>query len=181
MNGRLLLVVGPSGVGKDTLIDWAQAHAPEDFPLIRAHRYITRPRGPGEEHVPLTAEDFLRRLQRNCFSLHWQAHGCSYAIGAELDLWLDAGCTVLVNGSRAALLSAVERYPEAEVLHITASGERVAARLAERGREDADAIEKRLARAPALNLPSSIRSHEIRNDSTVGEGGRAVLGVLLDS
>ncbi|GAL20638.1 ATP-binding protein PhnN [Vibrio maritimus] len=52
--GKLYYIVGPSGAGKDTLIDAIRAEFPED--IIVAHRYITRPFGLVEKTISLSAK-----------------------------------------------------------------------------------------------------------------------------
>ena len=57
MRGTLHLVVGPSGVGKDTLIAAARAVRPD---LIVPTRMVTRPAGPGEDHEPVSEGESAR-------------------------------------------------------------------------------------------------------------------------
>ena len=42
MTGRLIYVIGPSGSGKDSLMQYARKHCPGNEAAF-AHRYITRP------------------------------------------------------------------------------------------------------------------------------------------
>ncbi|MET4103351.1 ribose 1,5-bisphosphokinase [Roseovarius sp. MBR-78] len=161
MTGRLFLIVGPSGAGKDTVIAGAMARlAPEDD-VILARRFITRPLHPGgaEQHVPVTPAAFARMRAAGAFALDWDSHGLRYGLGIELRAWLAAGMTVIANGSRAALPQARAVFGAALIAtEITARPETLAARLAARGRESAGDIAARLSRTDALpHAPVDLR------------------------
>lgn len=140
---RVFAVVGPSGAGKDTLMEAAAARP--GVALVR--RVITRPKGAGGEDCEcVTPEEFARRKALGAFALDWDAHGLSYGIPRALP---DAS-VVLMNLSRQVLDHACAAFPGLEVLIITARPEVLAARLAARGREDAADIAARLDRDAAL-------------------------------
>ncbi len=143
--GRLIYVVGPSGAGKDSVLNAARARAPHG--VWFAHRYITRPAGDASEnHVALTPAEFAARRAAGGFALAWEANGLSYGIGREVDGWLAQGASVVVNGSRAALPQASARYPALLPVLITAAPETLKARLVARGRESGESVAARLAR-----------------------------------
>ncbi len=144
---QLIYLMGPSGAGKDSLLAALRAHA-DSAPLV-AHRYITRPADAGcENHIALSEPEFLRRRAKGLFALDWHAHQHHYAFGIEVDLWLLQGIDVVVNGSRAHLLQAQQRYG-AQLLPVClqVSTHILRQRLQNRGRENAEQIEQRLARA----------------------------------
>ena len=73
--GCLVLVVGPSGAGKDTLLRRAAAALRDEGRYCFVRRYITRPAGdPHEDHVALTEEEFAAcfRWYSYVASLCWQ-------------------------------------------------------------------------------------------------------------
>jgi ribose 1,5-bisphosphokinase len=169
----LFAIVGPSGVGKDTLMEAARARDPRVH-LVR--RVITRPaQAGGEDFESISEADFARRLDAGDFVLHWRAHGLSYGIPAEVRGMLAAGRPVLFNGSRAALGEAVRAFPELKVIHVTARPEVLRQRLLARGRESAREIEKRLERA-RVPLPSGPEILELDNSGDL----ETALGALLD-
>ncbi len=133
-DGTLFYVVGPSGSGKDSLLRYARAHLAGDPEVVFAHRYITRPvELHGENHVTLTEAEFDARLGAGLFAMHWESHGLRYGIGLEIHLWLARGCHVVVNGSRAYLQQARNRYPELAAVWVEVSADVLEARLRARG------------------------------------------------
>jgi len=145
---RLVLVVGPSGVGKDTLIDGARAVLADNPSVVFARREITRPsEAGGEAHTPVDVEAFRARAAAGDYLLCWEAHGLGYGLPAVLAAELAAGRTVVANVSRTVLDEARSRFPGVRIVSVTAEPEVVAARLARRSREDVEAVARRLARA----------------------------------
>lgn len=150
MTGRFIAVVGPSGAGKDTLLDAARAHFGSTGAIRFVRRVITRPaEAGGEDHEPASVEDFQTRAQAGEFVLHWGAHGLFYGIPADVDDTLADGRSVLANLSRTALGEMRARYANRRIVVVTASPEVLAARLAARGRESEDEIRQRLSRTVA--------------------------------
>jgi ribose 1,5-bisphosphokinase len=175
MTGRLFVVVGPSGAGKDTLIAGAMAANPA---LHWARRVITRPEvAGGEPFEGVSRPQFDQRLARGDFALHWQAHGLHYGVPLTELAPLQDGRSVVLNGSRRALAQGLAAYPDLIVLHITVPLPLLAQRLAARGRESLAEITDRLARADTA-LPQGVRAVEIANDTTP-EAGIALLSQAL--
>jgi phosphonate metabolism protein PhnN/1,5-bisphosphokinase (PRPP-forming) len=172
----LVAVVGPSGAGKDTLMDAARARLAGDARFVFARRVITRAADAGGEvHEPETEAGFARRLAAGGFALHWRAHGLLYGIPRGIEADLAAKRVVIANLSRGVLAEAAARY-RLRVLLITAPVTLRAARLAARGREDAADVAARLAReAP---LPEGLDVATAMNDATPAEGAARVLAEL---
>jgi ribose 1,5-bisphosphokinase len=147
-SGRLVLVVGPSGAGKDTLIDLARAALKDDPTVVFPRRVVTRTASAAEAHDSMSAEAFERAARAGAFALTWDAHGLRYGIPAGIDGDIRAGRTVVCNVSRAIIDAARQRYADVVVALVTAPPELLAARLAARGREGD--IAQRLARADAF-------------------------------
>ncbi len=146
MAGRLIYLIGPSGSGKDSLLDAARPRLAERACRI-ARRVITRSAqalGAAEEGV--SPQRFAAMEAQGAFALSWQANGLSYGIPRDIDDWLAAGQDVLVNGSRAHLAQARARYPKALVLLLNVDQAVLRQRLLARGREPLADIEERLAR-----------------------------------
>lgn len=171
--GRLIAVVGPSGVGKDSIMAGLAAAAP-DIALVR--RTITRaPDLGGEDYDAVTPAAFAQSVGDGAFCLHWQAHGLHYGIPAAVLADVCAGKQCLANLSRAVLIEAARVFPNLLVLNISASPEVLKVRLSARGRESTADIERRLVRT-TMPLPEGLNIVEIVNDGTLD----AAISTALD-
>jgi ribose 1,5-bisphosphokinase len=144
--GRLILVVGPSGAGKDTLLNMARAVCAGDREIVFPTRIVTREASPSEDNRELDRESFLNALAQGDFAVHWEAHGNCYALPRGIDDEIRAGRTVVVNVSRTVVEAMRRTYADVLVVEITAPPEVLAERLAMRGRRSDGAVELRLRR-----------------------------------
>jgi ribose 1,5-bisphosphokinase len=178
---QLFYVIGASGVGKDSLMDYARTHINGSLPLLFAHRYITRAAKEGNEnHIYISPEEFTLRRDKGLFALHWVSHGLYYGIGKEIDTWMDKGFSVVVNGSRQYLPVAVECYPNLVTVVIEADPEVIRRRLENRGRETTAEIQQRIQRQPAITATAA-GYIGIRNDGPLEEAGNALVAALAAS
>jgi ribose 1,5-bisphosphokinase len=169
MRGGLVYVMGPSGAGKDTLLTYARQRL-EGERVLFAHRYITRMPVPGDENfIALSHEEYDARLRLGAFAMSWHANGHCYAVGAEIDLWREAGATVVVSGSREHFAASLTRRSDVTPVVITARPEVIAERLSARGRESGDDIARRLQRGEALKV-------EHRHLLTIDNSGPVEMG-----
>ncbi len=172
--GTLVLVVGPSGAGKDTLMALARETLAGDERYVFVRREITRPaEAGGEDHQSVSREEYAAR--HNTYALAWEAHGLGYGIPGAIATDLASGRVVVANVSRTVIGEAATRFAVL-VLEITASPEVLAIRLAARGREDAADRARRLARRVAL--PRGVASARVLNDGAIEDGVAAVLATL---
>jgi ribose 1,5-bisphosphokinase len=178
VNGPLVYVMGPSGAGKDSVLERARRLLSADAPVVFAHRYITRPAGSGgENHVALSVEEFALRRAHGLFAFHWQAHGNHYGIGREIHAWRKAGLTVVVSGSREHFQKLDSDDEDTYPVLITAPAERLAERLATRGREDGRATTARLQRGTEYQVIDP-RLVTIVNDGTLDAAAGAFVSFL---
>ncbi len=178
---RLIYIMGPSGSGKDSLMAEARLRLPAEAPIVFAHRYITRPSDAGgENHVALSRAEFQLRLSRGLFSLSWESHGFAYGIGREIDIWLEGGLSVVMNGSRAALSRSLVAYPEMLPVLVDVSEQILRERLSARGREDTVEIQARLARArmAVTETPALVR---FDNSGPLAERSRALAELIFQT
>jgi ribose 1,5-bisphosphokinase len=145
--GRLVLVIGPSGAGKDTLINFARAACAEDSSVVFPRRVVTRAASSSEDNDQLSADDFQQALARGDFAMHWEAHGHCYGLPCALDDDIRAGRTVVVNVSRAVVDLMRRAYADVVVILVTAPPDILAERLTMRARGSDGAIAQRLGRA----------------------------------
>lgn len=176
--GTVLAVVGPSGVGKDSLMDFARQHLSGRTDIRFVRRMITRPKDSvGEDHEPVTPEVFEALARSGAFAVHWKAHGLGYGIPANVHDDLAAGRIVIVNGSRSALDGFRAAFPRLLVVNVTARPDVLAQRLAARGRETASDIEARLARSTEPT-PSDLNNVTIDNSGTLETAGREMVKLI---
>ncbi len=150
MQGRLIYLMGPSGSGKDSLLQTARAPL-EAHGCRFARRVITRSaESVGEDALGVTPAEFERLEGEGAFALSWRANGLAYGIPREIDDWLSAGQDVLINGSRGHLEAARQRYPQLLAILLQVDEAVLRQRLLARGRETPEQIEQRLARSREL-------------------------------
>jgi len=146
MTGRLIYLMGPSGSGKDSLLQAASEPLQARGCRI-ARRVITRSaEAVGEDALAVTEAEFEQLRATGAFALHWRANGLHYGISREIDDWLAVGQDVLVNGSRGYLAEARRRYPQLQAVLLTVALPVLRQRLLARGRESLEEIDARLAR-----------------------------------
>ncbi len=171
--GRLIAVVGPSGAGKDTLLSAARSARPD---LCFVRRVIDRPAHDGDEdHDSVDRSEFDRRLAEGAFAFHWRAHGHQYGVPVEIDSIMADGHDVVFNGSRAAIPSISERYPNILIVLVTAPAPVLAQRLSARGREARAEIEARLSRSEIKAPKGAV---VVLNDGSIEEGLERFLQAL---
>ena len=164
----LVLVVGPSGAGKDSLLDGARHALAGDARFRFVRRVVTRPEAAGgEAHEAADEAGFAARKAAGGFSLDWRAHGLGYGIPADIAADIAAGRVVVANVSRGVIAQAAEKFP-VRVIVVTAPREVLARRLAMRGRETEADIAERLDRAVAL--PPGVEVETLVNDASLEEG-----------
>ena len=176
--GTLVLVVGPSGAGKDSLIAYSRVRVADEGKVVFPRRFVTRPPDAGaEDHVPLTEAEFRSRIDDRSFALHWLAHGLGYGVPVVIADELISGRHVVVNVSRAVIDDARRRFSPILVVSVTAPAGLLADRLRLRGRESSERIGRRLQRASVYDVtgPNVVA---LDNSGPIEQAGEALLGVL---
>lgn len=141
--GRLVLVVGPSGAGKDTLIGAARKVLADEARFHFPIRFVTRPSDPTEQTHLVAPEDFHSMRREGAFALHWEAHGHCYGIGRDIEDVLRTGVHVIANVSRTVVEGTRASYPGTLVLLINAAPDVRRRRIAGRARETAGEMSAR--------------------------------------
>ncbi len=162
--GVLILVVGPSGAGKDTLIDHVRRTLADENVSV-ARRIVTRAATPDEPHDTLDPEAFEAAAARGEFALRWHAHGLDYAIPAAIDRQLARGDTVICNVSRGAVAALRARYERTSVIYVDAPLALRQARIA--GRRRVGEAPERARRSQTFE-PSDA-DHVVVNDRSLEE------------
>jgi len=177
--GSLYYLIGASGVGKDSLLNYVRSLL-ANHPVVITHRYITRPvELTGENHVQLSEAEFLKRQTYGCFLFSWQSHDLHYGIGQEVENWLAQGLSVVINGSRGYLEEATRIWPDIKPILVTVSLDKLQQRLEIRGRENAEQIQERLERAASFADLQHPNLRTVSNDSSLKEGGEKLFQLLI--
>lgn len=177
MSGAFIAVVGPSGAGKDSVMDYARGELENNPNIEFVRRIVTRPALEGaEDHASLTIAEFEKAQKEGAFSLVWQAHGLSYALPSNMDEKISSGKIMIANVSRRVLEQVGNKYStagaKAGIINISARPDILAQRLASRGRESEQDIARRLAREVPIKATTA-RLIEIDNSGSLAEAGKA--------
>lgn len=154
--GRLVLVVGPSGAGKDTLIGLAKAACAGDIKVVFPQRVVTREASSFENNEAVSPMQFGQMLAHGDFAFQWEAHGLRYGVPRSIVDDIRAGHAVVVNASRTIVEFARRSYVNVTVVSVTAPPEVLAQRLAARARSSDGQLDERLRRAVIAAVPDVV-------------------------
>ncbi len=148
--GLLVVLSGPSGVGKKTVIDRVLLETPG---YSRAVTATTRRPRPGErngvDYLFLTEEEFTARIERDEFLEHALVHGHRYGTPRQhVTRILERGevCFLEVDVQGAAAIRGLVE-PAVFVFLVPPSRDVLEERLRGRATEDEDSLRTRLANA----------------------------------
>jgi ribose 1,5-bisphosphokinase len=176
--GALVLVVGPSGAGKDTLLGAARRELGADPAFVFVRRVITRDAVAAlEDHDTIDQAGFAAAKARGDFALTWDAHGLSYGVPIAIDAAIASGKVAVMNGSRRMIGEAQARYQRCLVALITADVAVRAKRLSGRGRETDAEVAARLAREGAP-VPEGVEVVTIDNSGDLEDAVAALVAAL---
>jgi ribose 1,5-bisphosphokinase len=178
--GRLVLVVGPSGAGKDTLIAGARAACADDASVVFPRRVVTRPSSAAEDHDTMAVDKFTQAVADGAFALWWEAHGNRYGIPSTVDDDIRADRTIACNASRTIISLARRRYAFVTVVLVTAPQSVLEQRLACRERPSDGSLNNRINRSVEIG-PDIGAEVVIRNVGKPEIGVRRMLNAIRDS
>lgn len=179
-DGRMILIVGPSGSGKDTLIRGLKSAMGGDKRFLFVQRVVTRPVDTGsEDHASMSKVEFQEAEAAGVFAVTWEAHGLLYAIPAKAIEHIAKGGIAIANGSRRALKNICAIFPEAIIVNVTVRRDVLRQRLVARGRECDKDIEARLDRAE-ITLPVTTNVIEIDNSGSLEQAMDALEAAVLN-
>lgn len=172
--GRLILVVGPSGAGKDTLIGLAQVACAGDNSIVFPQRIVTREASSFENNEAVSPMLFGQMLAHGDFAFQWEAHGLRYGIPYSIIQDVRAGRAIVVNASRTIIDFARRSYANVTVVSVTAPPDVLAKRLAARARLSDGRIDDRLRRAVVAPIPDVV----INNVGPAEDHAAEFLGII---
>jgi len=175
----MILIVGPSGAGKDSLIRELKKRIGNDQRYQFVQRVVTRPVDTSsEDHVSMTLEEFQYAKCAGKFAVTWQAHGLNYGIPASVWDHLSTGGIAIANGSRQALDLTTKAFPDSVVVSVIVKPEVLYQRLVARGRECEVDIRKRLDR-PGATLDFTKNMVEIDNSGPLDLAVDSLVNVVV--
>ncbi len=148
--GLLVVISGPSGVGKTTIV-----HRVKDaFNAVFSVSATTRPKSTsevdGEDYFFISPEEFSEKVQNNEFLEHAEVFGC-HRYGTLRDpvaKTLASGNIMLLDIDVQGGIQVQNNMPESVRVFILPPNEQeLLRRLEERGREDEDSIQRRFLEA----------------------------------
>jgi len=176
--GVLVVIVGPSGSGKDTLISWLREKLEGRPEYLFVRRTVTREADADlEDHDTMSVAQFEAAAEAGRFAVTWTAHGLQYGLPASAHDHIRRGGVAIANGSRQALPAIRKRFSRLRVIHLTVDPDILAERLAVRGRESAGEVSARLDRA-AIDHDLGPDVCEVDNSGSVEEAGNRILRLI---
>ncbi|MDO4570666.1 MAG: guanylate kinase [Planctomycetia bacterium] len=169
-SGRLIILSGPSGVGKSTIRDLVVARSPITIHLsvsatTRAPRLGERD---GVDYFFLSNDEFQNLRQQDQFVECQEVFGRNIWYGTlrrEVEQHLSAGVWVLLEIDVDGAREVVKKYPDAITIFIAPrSLEALEERLRSRGTESEEAMRHRLARAEYEINQSAFYKYNVVND-----------------
>jgi len=176
--GALVLVCGPSGAGKDSLLSRVQEMNRDRTDIVFPRRVVTRLISEAEDHDSATPDEFDSTLARGGFAFWWSAHGLQYGLPAQIDDQIAEGRCVVCNVSRTIIAELRDRYQRVVSILVTAPYDILAARLAMRGRATDGNLSDRIARSAAFG---EFRADVIIDNSGAIEEGAGKLQDALEA
>jgi ribose 1,5-bisphosphokinase len=108
--GRVVLVVGSSGAGKDAILHKVRMLLATDGRFVFPRRIVTRAPSTAEDNQAVSADEFEFLVRQGALALTWNAHGLRYGLPLDVDDAVRRGCTVVFNASRQIVTAARSRY-----------------------------------------------------------------------
>jgi len=150
--GKLIVVSGPSGVGKSTICREAVRRMKNVYLSVSV---TTRPKGPGEEdgreYWFISRDEFHRCIEKGALLEYAEVFGNLYGTPKDkIDAALHAGKAVILEIDVQGGKQVKALYPQAVMIFILPPSAKVLAdRIGHRGRETADVAARRLGGANA--------------------------------
>lgn len=169
--GRIVILSGPSGVGKTTVANRVLAESP--VPIIRSVSATTRPRRPDEidgvHYRFLTPDEFQRLRNQTAFLECFQVFGDGHWYGTLREpvvSALSSGKWVLLVIDVLGALAVQNEFPDAvSIFLLPKSWQELEQRLRGRGTEPEEVVRVRLERAAEeLRLAEKYRYRVVNDD-----------------
>ena len=175
--GRWVMVCGPSGAGKDSLLAWTAAQLAAHKRIVFSRRLVTRAAHPGSDHDETSRAAFAALRDGGGLAWHWEAHGTQYGVRAADAALVARGQVVVVNASREHVAGLPRRTDVVRVL-VTAGAPVLRQRLLARGREPQAEVDARMERSTQLGPGQA--DLVIVNEGPLEQAGAQLRDALLE-
>ncbi len=181
--GRLVVISGPSGVGKSTVVRHLLETCDKDLELSVSA--TTRPARPGEVHgvdyLFLNPDDFNQRRNNDEFLECMEVFGVGYWYGTlkeTVTTGLNRGKWVILEIDVQGALQVIENFPDVVTIFVhPGSEEELERRLRNRETENEEQILKRLAVASEELASANKYKYMVVND-TVEKASKDICNIL---
>ena len=181
--GRLIILSGPSGVGKTTVLK--QLFATCQLPLVESVSATTRPQRPGEtegkSYFFISDEEFQERRAKGEFLEFVEVFGRGFWYGTlkqTVTSGLEAGNWILLEVDIEGCQKVLEFYPRAITIFIhPGSREELERRLRSRGTESEEIVRRRLEVAQR-ELDASVNYKHIVTNQSVEQTAADICKIL---
>ncbi|PCH81467.1 MAG: phosphonate metabolism protein/1,5-bisphosphokinase (PRPP-forming) PhnN [Hyphomicrobiales bacterium] len=178
--GWLVLIVGPSGSGKDSVINWLKSALAARSDIMFVRRTVTRNSdGISEDHDSLTPAEFHKAQNEGKFAVTWPAHGLNYGLPRMVQCHLRDGGVAIANGSRKALPFIKQNFSKVYVVCLQVEKDILIKRLCDRGRETSKEIAARLDRMEQFMEPGQ-NILMVDNSGPLEQAGNRILKLIKD-
>lgn len=168
MQGKLLVITGPSGVGKGTLVDKLLADVAGLKKSVSVTTRTARPHElDGVDYFFRSTDQFMHMVKEHQF-MEWAEFAGNYYgtpkqwVLEELSTGIDVILEIEVQGAKQVH----ERHPEAVLIFLSPpSFEALKERLEKRATEPPDKLAIRLAKAKQEMKEKSLFQYEVVNDN----------------
>jgi guanylate kinase len=169
--GLLVVISGPSGVGKTTIVHRVR----EAFDAVFSVSATTRPKSEkeidGTDYFFITEEEFQKQIDDDCFLEHAEVFGCHKygTLRNQVNEVLRAGRVILLDIDVQGGMQIRDNMKDSiRIFILPPSEEELLRRLEARGREDRDSIQRRFLEAQQeikLSQQSGAYEYFITNDN----------------
>lgn len=178
--GLLIVVSGPSGVGKGTVLKEVMAENSNIYFSVSATTRDPRPGEiPGVTYHYLTKEQFLKNIEAGLM-LEYAEYCDNYygTLRQAVDRMRDEGKDVLLEIESCGAMQVMKNCSDAVTIFIAPpSMEELRRRLTERGTEKPEVIESRLAKAEEEMQHAHLYTHYVVNDTV--ENAKNIINQIL--
>ncbi len=144
--GLLVVISGPSGVGKTTIVHRVRDAFDAEFSVSATTRPQSKSEIDGKDYYFISAEQFCKKVENNEFLEHAEVFGCHRygTLKKPVDDTLASGKIMLLDIDVQGGIQVHDNMPQSvRIFILPPSEQELLRRLEARGREDDESIQRR--------------------------------------